>query len=179
MTDQVSGSESLSESSSELHSFSQNNLLTDLDIREIMRLLPHRYPFILVDRVLELRPHESIRAIKNVSMNEPYFQGHFPGYPVMPGVLLLEAMAQTMALLAFKSFEQDGIVLSENEVVYYVGVDNARFRRPVVPGDQVVFEANMGKSKRGIWKSTVIAKVAGELVCSADLMAAHRAPDKN
>lgn len=148
-------------------------IITELDIREIMRLLPHRYPFIMVDRVVEFRAHDFIRAIKNVSINEPYFQGHFPGHPVMPGVLLLEAMAQTMALLAFKSFELDGL-LSGSQVVYYVGVDNARFRRPVVPGDQVVFEANMGKSKRGIWKSYVEAKVDGELVCSADLMAAHR-----
>ncbi len=150
------------------------NKITEFDIREIMRLLPHRYPFVMVDRVVEFRAHDFIRAIKNVSINEPYFQGHFPGYPVMPGVLLLEAMAQTMALLAFKSFELSDVTRAHNEVVYYVGVDNARFRKPVVPGDQVVFEANMGRSKRGIWKSYVEAKVNGELVCSADLMAAHR-----
>ena len=155
----------------------ENKIVTEFDIREIMRLLPHRYPFVMIDRVVEFRAHDFIRAIKNVSINEPYFQGHFPSYPVMPGVLLLEAMAQTMALLAFKSFEMDDITRAGNEVVYYVGVDNARFRKPVVPGDQVVFEANMGRSKRGIWKSYVEAKVDGELVCSADLMAAHRAAE--
>lgn len=155
----------------------QNNVEYDIDVREIMRLLPHRYPFVLIDRVLEFRPHELIRAIKNVTINEHFFQGHFPDYPVMPGVLLLEAMAQTMAVLAFKSFELDGTVRTENEVVYYVGVDKARFRKPVVPGDQVIFEADMGKSKRGIWKSHVIAKVGDEVVCSADVMAAHREMD--
>lgn len=155
----------------------QSNVEYDIDVREIMRLLPHRYPFVMIDRVVEFRPHEFIRAVKNVTINEHFFQGHFPDYPVMPGVLLLEAMAQTMAVLAFKSFEMSGTVRGENEVVYYVGVDKARFRKPVVPGDQVIFEADMGKSKRGIWKSHVIAKVDGEIVCQADVMAAHREID--
>lgn len=146
----------------------------DFNIQEIQRLLPHRYPFLLVDRVIEFEAHKHIKAIKNVTMNEHFFQGHFPKYPVMPGVLLLEAMAQTMALLAFRSFELDGEYSPDNSLVYYVGVDKARFRKPVVPGDQVVFEAEMGRSKQGIWKSHVIAKVDGEVVCEADIMCAHR-----
>jgi 3-hydroxyacyl-[acyl-carrier-protein] dehydratase len=138
-----------------------------MDIAQIMRHLPHRYPFLLVDRVLEMTPNEHIVAIKNVSMNEPHFPGHFPNHPVMPGVLLIEALAQTAGLLAFKS---DGRDVAENSVIYFVGIDAARFKRPVVPGDQVRMEARILRCTRGIWKFAAKATVDGQLACEAELM---------
>lgn len=138
-----------------------------MDITQIMRHLPHRYPFLLVDRVLEMTPNEHIVAIKNVSMNEPHFPGHFPNHPVMPGVLLIEALAQTAGLLAFKS---DGRDVTENSVIYFVGIDAARFKRPVVPGDQVRMEARILRCTRGIWKFATKATVDGQLACEAELM---------
>jgi 3-hydroxyacyl-[acyl-carrier-protein] dehydratase len=138
-----------------------------IDIGEIMKMLPHRYPFLLVDRVLECTPYETIKAIKNVTINEPFFTGHFPGKPVMPGVLLLEAMAQATGLLAFLSNE----TLSATTKMYYlVGVDKARFRRTVGPGDQVVLTAKLQRCIRGIYKFEAAALVDGSEVASAEFM---------
>lgn len=138
-----------------------------MDITEIMKYLPHRYPFLLVDRVLELVPNERIVALKNISMNEPQFPGHFPNHPVMPGVLMIEALAQTAGLLAFKS---GGSEISPNSVVYFVGIDAARFKRPVVPGDQLRMEASVLRVTRGIWKFAVKGSVDGQVACEAELM---------
>ncbi len=138
-----------------------------MDITQIMKFLPHRYPFLLVDRVLELVPNEHVVAIKNVTMNEPHFPGHFPHHPVMPGVLMIEALAQTAGLLAFKS---SGKEITENSVIYFVGIDGARFKRPVVPGDQLRMEANILRHTRGIWKFAAKATVDGQLACEAELM---------
>ncbi|MBE9609400.1 3-hydroxyacyl-ACP dehydratase FabZ [Chitinilyticum litopenaei] len=145
-----------------------------MDIRNIMAHLPHRYPFLLVDRVIDLEPGKSVRAIKNVTMNEPFFQGHFPGYPVMPGVLILEALAQAAGVLTFKSIQP---APSPNTILFYAGIDNARFKRQVVPGDQLVLEAEIVASKRGIWKYTARALVDGEIAAEADLMCAQRDVD--
>jgi 3-hydroxyacyl-[acyl-carrier-protein] dehydratase len=138
-----------------------------MDITQIMKFLPHRYPFLLVDRVLELVPNERVVAIKNVTMNEPHFPGHFPLHPVMPGVLMIEALAQTAGLLAFKS---SGKEITENSVIYFVGIDGARFKRPVVPGDQLRMEASILRYTRGIWKFATKATVDGQLACEAELM---------
>ena len=138
-----------------------------MDIAQIMKFLPHRYPFLLVDRVLELVPNERVVAIKNVTMNEPQFPGHFPHHPVMPGVLMIEALAQTAGLLAFKS---GGKEINDNSVVYFVGIDGARFKRPVVPGDQLRMEATVLRTTRGIWKFATKATVDGQLACEAELM---------
>jgi beta-hydroxyacyl-ACP dehydratase FabZ len=133
---------------------------------EIHALLPHRYPFLLVDRVLELDPDRRIVGIKNVTINEPFFQGHFPGRPVMPGVLILEAMAQVGGLLAFKSLGQ-----AKNPVVYLTGVDGAKFRKPVVPGDRLRFEVDVVKKRVPFWKMRGTAFVDAELVCEAEVTA--------
>ena len=120
-----------------------------MDVNEIRNYLPHRYPFLLVDRVVELTPGESIVAYKNVTVNEPFFNGHFPDHPVMPGVLIVEAMAQAAGILGFKTMDktpQDG------SIYYFVGADNLRFKRPVVPGDRLQLEAKVLSEKRGIWK---------------------------
>jgi len=138
-----------------------------MDITQIMKYLPHRYPFLLVDRVLELVPNERVVAIKNVTMNEPHFPGHFPHHPVMPGVLMIEALAQTAGLLAFRS---SGKEITENSVIYFVGIDGARFKRPVVPGDQLRMEASILRHTRGIWKFATKATVDGQLACEAELM---------
>lgn len=138
-----------------------------MDITKIMRHLPHRYPMLLVDRVLELVPGESVAAIKNVTMNEPFFPGHFPHHPVMPGVLIIESLAQAAGLLAFES---SGKTASDNSVIYFVGIDNARFKRPVLPGDQMRLEARITRRTRGIWKFAARALVDGQTVCEAELM---------
>jgi len=138
-----------------------------MDITEIMKHLPHRYPFLLVDRVLEMVPNKHIVAIKNVTMNEPQFPGHFPHHPIMPGVLIIEALAQAAGLLAFISADRPA---TDNSVIYFVGIDGARFKRPVVPGDQMRMEATITRSLRGIWKFAVKATVDGELACEAELM---------
>src|SRR5574337_1575324 len=140
-----------------------------MDILEILEYLPHRYPFLLVDRVLELEEGRRILALKNVTMNEPFFPGHFPHHPVMPGVLIVEAMAQAAALLSFKSM---GIKPDENSVVYFAGIDNVRFKRPVVPGDQLHFDVEITQSKRNIYKYKGVARVAGEVAAEAELMCA-------
>lgn len=142
-----------------------------LDINEIRRYLPHRYPFLLVDRVVEINLNDSIVAYKNVTINEPFFDGHFPNHPVMPGVLIVEAMAQAAGILGFKTMDKTP---EDGSIYYFVGVDNARFKRPVVPGDQVRFEAKILKVNRGIWKFECQATVDGDLVCSATIMCADR-----
>lgn len=142
-----------------------------MDIHAILKQLPHRYPFLLVDRVVELESNKRIRAIKNVTVNEPYFMGHFPGRPVMPGVLMLEALAQAAGLLAFDAMGQ---VPDENNIYYFVGIDSARFKRPVEPGDQLILEASIDRVRAGIWKFKGIARVGDEVACEAELMCTMR-----
>jgi 3-hydroxyacyl-[acyl-carrier-protein] dehydratase len=142
-----------------------------MNIHQILKRLPHRYPILLVDRVLELEPHQRIRALKNVSINEQFFVGHFPHRPVMPGVLTLEALAQAAALLAFESA---GSSVEADSVVYFVGIDGARFKRPVEPGDQLILEASIDRMKAGIYKFKTRASVDGETVVEADLMCTLR-----
>lgn len=142
-----------------------------MDIHKILQKLPHRYPFLLVDRVLEVEKNVRIRALKNVTINEPFFQGHFPNRPVMPGVLMLEALAQTAALLAF---ETQGEGVDENSVYYFVGIDGARFKRPVEPGDQLFLDVQMDRNKGGIYKFNAQAFVREELAVSAQLMCTVR-----
>ena len=142
-----------------------------LDIHHILRKLPHRYPILLVDRVLEVEAGKRIKALKNVSINEPHFLGHFPHRPVMPGVLILEALAQAAALL---SFADGGLQTDKNTVIYFVGIDGARFKRPVEPGDQLILEVEVDRIKAGIHKFTARASVAGELACEAQLMCTMR-----
>jgi 3-hydroxyacyl-[acyl-carrier-protein] dehydratase len=141
------------------------------DIQEIMRLLPHRYPFLLIDRVLSCEAGKEIVALKNVTINEPFFGGHFPNFPVMPGVLIIEAMAQASALLAFKTFD---ITRDDKNVFYFVGIDDARFKRPVTPGDQLIIKAQILRSIKGIWKFTGQAYVNDKLVSEAALMCTMR-----
>jgi 3-hydroxyacyl-[acyl-carrier-protein] dehydratase len=142
-----------------------------MDIHEIMRHLPHAYPFLLVDRVLECEVGQRIKAIKNVTINEPFFQGHFPGYPVMPGVLIIEAMAQVSAILAYIT---RGERHDAKSLLYFAGIDDARFKRPVFPGDQLVLESVELHAVRGVFKFAAKASVGGELVAQAQLMAALR-----
>ncbi|RZJ12038.1 MAG: 3-hydroxyacyl-ACP dehydratase FabZ [Rubrivivax sp.] len=142
-----------------------------MDIHDILKRLPHRYPILLVDRVVELVKGERIRAIKNVTINEPFFVGHFPHRPVMPGVFILEAMAQVATLLAIVSV---GITLDEKSVVYFAGIDGARFKRPVEPGDQLVLEVTLGRAKAGIYKFAAKALVGEQLVAEAELMCTMR-----
>jgi 3-hydroxyacyl-[acyl-carrier-protein] dehydratase len=142
-----------------------------LDIQHILRKLPHRYPFILVDRVLEIEHHVRIKALKNVTINEPFFQGHFPARPVMPGVLMLEALAQAAALLSFESM---GTEPGDDTVVYFAGIDEARFKRPVGPGDQLILEAAIERQKAGIYRYKARATVDGQLAAEAVLMCTMR-----
>jgi len=142
-----------------------------MDVNEIREYLPHRYPFLLVDRVLELTPGESIVAIKNVSVNEPFFNGHFPEHPVMPGVLIVEAMAQAAGILGFKTMNKTP---EDGSIYYFVGSDKLRFKRPVVPGDQLKLEASIVSERRGIWKFDVKATVEGDTVSSATILCADR-----
>lgn len=142
-----------------------------MDIYEVLEYLPHRYPFLLIDRVLDFEPGKSLVAIKNVSVNEPFFPGHFPHRPIFPGVLIMEALAQATGILAFKSTNTKP---SSNSLYYFAGIDNARFKQPVQPGDQLRLEVEVIKSKRGIWKFKAEAKVDGKLVASADLMCAEQ-----
>jgi len=142
-----------------------------MDIHEILRLLPHRYPFLMVDRVTAIEVGKSIQAIKNVSINEPFFIGHFPHRPVMPGVLMLEAMAQAAALL---SFATEGVAPDDKTVYYFAGIDAARFKRPVEPGDQLLLDVSLLRSKSGIFKFKGITRVGQELACEAELMCTMR-----
>ncbi|TWO79597.1 3-hydroxyacyl-[acyl-carrier-protein] dehydratase FabZ [Denitratisoma oestradiolicum] len=143
-----------------------------MDIHQILEHLPHRYPFLLVDRVLDVVPGERITALKNVTINEPFFPGHYPHHPVMPGVLIIEALAQTAAILSFKTL---GGKPDDKSVYYFVGIDNARFKRPVSPGDQLIFEVSINANKRGIWKFAAVAKVDGQVAAEAELMCTVRA----
>ncbi len=142
-----------------------------IDIGEILKQLPHRYPFLLVDRVLSCDPGVSIRGLKNITYNEPFFQGHFPGFPLMPGVLVIEALAQLSALLAFYSGQAKPCGKS---LIYFAGIDGARFKRQVVPGDQLILESEVIRIIRGIGKFRTRATVDGELACEAELIAAIR-----
>ena len=142
-----------------------------MDIQHILRKLPHRYPFLLVDRVLEIEKDTRIKALKNVTINEPFFGGHFPSRPVMPGVLMLEALAQAAALLSFESMGTDP---GEDTVVYFVGIDGARFKRPVGPGDQLILEARIDRVKAGIYKYKTRASVDGHTAVEAELMCTMR-----
>ena len=142
-----------------------------MDIHQILKQLPHRYPFLLVDRVLEVEKGKSIKALKNVSMNEPQFTGHFPHRPVFPGVLMLEAMAQTAALLAFDTL---GVTPDDKTVYYFAGIDGARFKRPVEPGDQLVMDVTLERMKAGIFKFKGTARVGEEVACEAELMCTMR-----
>ena len=145
--------------------------MATMDINEIMRLLPHRYPFLLVDRVLECEAGQRIKAVKNVTLNEPFFQGHFPGYPVMPGVLVIEAMAQVSAILAYVT---RGERHDARSLLFFAGIDDARFKRPVFPGDQLVLESVELNVVRSVFRFAAKASVGGELVAEARLMAAVR-----
>ena len=147
-----------------------SNQLNRLEIQEIMALLPHRYPFLLVDRVIDYKPGEYLIAIKNVTVNEPMFTGHFPGNPIFPGVLILEALAQATGLLGFKTVAER----SDNELYLFAARDEARFKKPVVPGDTMILEVKFLKERRNMWKFYGEAKVDGQIVCSAELMCARR-----
>jgi 3-hydroxyacyl-[acyl-carrier-protein] dehydratase len=148
--------------------------ITTMDIHEILKRLPHRYPFLLVDRVLELDKGVRIKALKNVTMNDPFFVGHFPNRPVMPGVMMLEALAQAAAILAF---DQVGVLPDEKTLFYFVGIDNARFKKPVEPGDALILHASLERSKAGIVKFNAHATVDEATVVSADLMCTMRRLD--
>ncbi len=148
-----------------------DNAGSRMDIHQILQYLPHRYPILLVDRVLDVVPGERITTLKNVSVNEPFFPGHYPHHPVMPGVLILEAMAQSAAILAFKTM---GNKPDDSQVYYFVGIDNARFKRPVGPGDQMHIDVALQANKRGIWKFSAVARVDGQIATEADLICAVR-----
>jgi 3-hydroxyacyl-[acyl-carrier-protein] dehydratase len=140
-----------------------------LDINAILRQLPHRYPFLLVDRVLECVPGKTIRAVKNVTYNEPFFMGHFPHRPVMPGVMIIEALAQAAGILAFRTAD---VIPDENTKFYFVGIDKARFRRPVEPGDQLILTAQLGRTFKGIWRFSAVAYVDEQEAACAEMMVA-------
>lgn len=142
-----------------------------MDIHQILKQLPHRYPILLVDRVLELEKGVRIKALKNVTINEPHFQGHFPHRPVMPGVLMLEALAQTAALLAFDTL---GETPDDQTLYYFAGIDGARFKRPVEPGDQLILEVELDRMKSGVFKFKARAKVGNEIAAEAELMCTMR-----
>ena len=142
-----------------------------MDIHQILTLLPHRYPILLVDRVLEIETGKSIKALKNVTINEPFFTGHFPKHPVMPGVLMIEAMAQAAALLSFSTL---GVAPDDKTVYYFAGIDGARFKRPVGPGDQLIMDVELLRMKAGIFKFKGVCSVDGNLVCEAELMCTMR-----
>lgn len=145
-----------------------------LNIQQIRKILPHRYPFLLVDRVEDIEFGQRIHAIKNVSVNEPFFPGHFPEYPVFPGVLIMEALAQAAAILTFASASEEETKQAADDLYLFAGIDNARFKRPVMPGDRLELFAEMTANKRGIYKYKAVAKVDGQVVAEADLMCAHR-----
>jgi 3-hydroxyacyl-[acyl-carrier-protein] dehydratase len=146
--------------------------MAEMDILQVLQYLPQRYPMLMIDRVKECEPGKRIVAIKNVSANEPYFQGHFPGRPIMPGVLILEAMAQAAGMVAF-SAEGEGRQ-HDQHLYYYVGIDNARFKKPVVPGDQLELEVKLERMLRGIGKFSCVARVAGQVVAEAVILCSVR-----
>jgi 3-hydroxyacyl-[acyl-carrier-protein] dehydratase len=145
--------------------------MAEMDILEVLAHLPQRYPMLMIDRIKDIEPGKRIVALKNVSANEPYFEGHFPGRPIMPGVLILEAMAQAAGILAFRTRNQKP---SENVVYYYAGIDGARFKRPVVPGDQLEIEVLIVASKRNLWKFGCTARVDGGVVAEAEILCTLR-----
>ena len=141
--------------------------MAEMDMHQILTHLPHRYPMLMIDRVLVREPGKDIVALKNVTINEPFFPGHYPHHPVMPGVLIIEAMAQVAALLSFKSMDSKP---DEKSVYYFAGIDNARFKRPVSPGDQLIFKVSLTRSMRGVFKFSARADVDGQLAAEAELM---------
>lgn len=145
--------------------------LGGMDIRQILNHLPHRYPMLLIDRVISIETGQRIVALKNVSINEPFFPGHYPHFPVMPGVLIVEAMAQAAAILSFRSMTE---TLDQKSVYYFVGIDGARFKRPVVPGDQLMLDVRFITSKRNLWKFGATARVEGQVAAEAEIMCTHR-----
>ena len=149
--------------------------MAEMDINEVLAHLPHRYPMLMIDRVTQCEPGKRIVAIKNVSAGEPYFPGHFPNRPIMPGVLILEAMAQAAGVLVFRT---SGAKPDANTVYYYVGIDNARFKKPVVPGDQLEIEVHMERQLRGIGKFGCVARVAGETVAEATILCSMRSTER-
>jgi 3-hydroxyacyl-[acyl-carrier-protein] dehydratase len=146
--------------------------MAEMDIQQVLKYLPQRYPMLMIDRVTQCEPGKRILALKNVSANEPCFQGHFPGRPILPGVLILEAMAQAAGLLVFSAETSAG--QTEGSVYYYVGIDNARFKKPVVPGDQLELEVILERSLRGIGKFSCVARVAGKVVAEASILCSVR-----
>ena len=144
--------------------------MSTYDIHKIMDYLPHRYPFLLLDRVLEMVPGERVKALKNVTINEPFFQGHFPGIPVMPGVLIMEAMGQAGGVLAYESLIEKS---KKGNLIFFTGIDKARFRKPVVPGDQLIFELKLLKKRAKLVRMAGVATVDGNLVAEAELMAVY------
>ena len=153
-----------------------NNInATSMNIHEILDHLPHRYPFVLIDRVISMELGKEIVALKNVTINEPFFPGHFPYHPVMPGVLIVEAMAQAAAILSFKTM---GVKPSDDSVYYFAGIDSARFKKPVSPGDQIVFNVKIDRILKGIWKYSGVARVDGSIVAEAQMMCILKAIDK-
>jgi len=145
--------------------------MLEMDITKVLAHLPQRYPLLMIDRVLECEPGKRILAVKNVSANEPHFLGHFPGRPIMPGVLILEAMAQAACILALRT---KGELAGANTAYYYAGIDGARFKKPVIPGDQLELEVQLLAHKRGIWKFSCIARVAGAVVTEAEILCTER-----
>ncbi len=144
---------------------------TQMDIYEVLEYLPHRYPFLLIDRVLSCEPGKNIVAMKNVTINEPFFSGHFPHYPVMPGVLTIEAMAQAAIILAFKTLDTKP---DDKSVYYFVGIDGARFKKPVIAGDQLILKVSFLRNSRGLWKFSASAEVDGKIAAEAELMCTAR-----
>ena len=142
-----------------------------MDIHEILEYLPHRYPFLLIDRVVAVEPGKSIHAYKNITINEPFFVGHFPHHPVMPGVLIMEALAQAAGILSFKTEDKKP---TQSDVFYFAGIDEARFKRPVMPGDQLHLHVEIERQMRGVWKFKAEARVDGQLAAEARLMCAKR-----
>lgn len=149
----------------------QKENMSAMDIHEILEYLPHRYPFLLVDRVLSCEPGKDIVALKNVTINEPFFVGHFPHHPVMPGVLIIEALAQAAAILTLKTA---GVKADNDSIYYFVGIDGARFKKPVQAGDQLLLKVAITRQVRGIWKYSARAEVAGQLATEAELMCTMR-----
>ena len=149
--------------------------MAEMDIYQVLKYLPQRYPVLMIDKVKELEPGKRIVALKNVSANEPHFQGHFPGRPIMPGVLILEAMAQAAGIMVFTL--EGTVQQTERSVYYYVGIDNARFKKPVVPGDQLELEVTMERALRGIGKFACVARVDGDIVAEATILCSIRPVD--
>jgi len=145
-----------------------------MDIHEVLEYLPHRYPFLLIDRVLSCEPGKNISAVKNVTINEPFFSGHFPHHPVMPGVLIIEALAQAAAILSFRTMSHKA---DDKSVYYFVGIDHARFKRPVGPGDTLVLDVELKRHARGMWIFSATARVQDAVVTEAELMCTIRLID--